>query len=230
MMPFETDNMSFATRSCIGVGFAFLACFGPGMQTSEAQTARIEGFFPRQLPRGQSTVVSVAVPSRDAVQAAEISPAAGVKVSGITRGQNIQGTLTWAEVTIEVAADAAPGDRTLVLLLPMGRTAPATITILNHAPSISALRLVAAPANQSPLELQFTAADASGDLGESPYVWFTMSCGRDRFAGVVYGKANGPVVRASIPRALAKGPCDLRMRVTDSGGIESNTVTIDVTN
>lgn len=229
MMPFETD-MSFATRSCMGIGFAFLACFGPGVHTSEAQTARIEGFFPRQLPRGQSTVVSVAVPSRDTVQAAEISPAAGVKVSGITRGQNIQGALTWAEVTIEVAADAAPGDRALVLLLPMGRTAPATITIPTHAPSISALRLVAAPANQSPLELQFTAADASGDLGESPYVWFTMSCGRDRFAGVVYGKANGPAVRASIPRALAKGQCDLRMRVTDSGGIESNTLTIDVTN
>ena len=220
--------MCFATRSCIGIGFAFLAFFGPGVHTTEAQLLKIEGFFPRQLPRGQSTVISVAVPSRDAVQGAEISPAAGVTISGITRGQNIQGTLTWSEITIEVAADAAPGDRTLVLLMPMGRTAPATITIPNHVPGISALRLVAAPSNQSPLELQVAAVDASGDLGESPYVWFTISCGRNRFPGVVYGRANGQVVRAGIPRPVAKGRCDLRVRVTDAGGIESNTLTTTV--
>ena len=226
-MRFETDMRS-ATRSCIGIGFTVLACLGAGAHSGEAQTVRIEGFFPRQLPRGQSTVISVAVPSRDQVQAAEISPAAGVKVSGITRGENIQGTLTWSEFTVDVAPDAAPGDRTLVLLMPMGRTAPATITIPNHVPGISDLRLLAAPSNQSPIELQFAAVDASGDLGELPHVWFTIGCGRDRFPGVVYGRANGPVVRAAVPGPLAKGQCDLRVRVTDSGGIESNTLTTTV--
>lgn len=206
----------------------FLACLGPGVHSSEAQAVRIDSFFPRQLPRGQSTVISVAVPSRDAVQAAEISPATGVKVSAVKPGQNIQGTLTWSEITIDVAPDAAPGDRTLVLLMPMGRTAPATITIPTHVPSISALRLLTSPSSQSPLELQLAAVDPSGDLGESPYVWFTMACGRNRFPGVVYGKANGPVVRADIPLTLAKGQCDLQVRLTDSGGIESNTLTTTV--
>ena len=36
---------------------------------------RIESFFPKQLPRGRSTAVSVAVPSREVPQTAEISPA-----------------------------------------------------------------------------------------------------------------------------------------------------------
>jgi hypothetical protein len=231
------------TRSCIGIGFTVAACIGPGVHSSEAQQVRIEGFFPRQLPRGQSTVISVAIPSRDQVQAAEISPAAGVKVSGITPGQNIQGTLTWSELTIDVATDATPGDRTLVLLMPMGRTTPATITIPSHVPRISELRILSAPSTQSALELQFAAVDASADLGDSPYVWFTMGCGGQHFPGVVYGTVGAPdkgsrVVRASVPNpstragTLASGQCDLEVRVTDSGGIESNTLrtTVDFKN
>jgi hypothetical protein len=44
----------------------------------------------------------------------------------------------------------------------------------------------------------------------------------------VYGKANGEVVRAAVPLTLAKGQCDLQVRLTDSGGIESNTLTTSV--
>ena len=229
--------MYFGTRSFIVIGFTLLACLGPGLHLSEAQQIRIEGVFPRQLPRGQATLINVAVPSRDAIQAAEISPSGGVKVSGIKLGQNFQGALTWSELTIDVAKDAAPGDRTLVLLLPMGRTAPVTIVIPSHVPSISELRILSAQSNQPTLELQFAAVDASADLGDSPYVWFMMGCGDEPFPGVVHGKvtardkANG-VVRASVPNppapagggTPANGKCDLQVRVTDSGGIESNTL------
>ena len=230
-----------AFRGKVGIGLTFLACLGPGVHSGEAQQVRIESFFPRQAPRGQSTVINVAVPSRDAINAVEISPAADVTVSGIRRGQNIQGTLTWSEITIDVATNAAPGDRTLVLLMPMGRTAPATITIPSHVPRISDLRILSAPSNQSPLELQFVAVDPSADLAGSPYVWFTIGCAGGRFPGVVYGKANAPdngrsVVSASVPnrstpaggRTQGNGKCDLEVRVTDSGGIESNTLTTTV--
>src|SRR6266566_3406239 len=98
-------------RSFIVIAFTFLSCLGPGVHLGEAQQIRIESFFPRQLPLGQATVINVAVPSREAIQAAEISPSPGVKVSGIKMGQNIQGTLVWSELTIDVANDAAPGDR-----------------------------------------------------------------------------------------------------------------------
>jgi len=229
--------MYSGTRSFIVIGFTFLACLGPGVHFIEAQQIRIEGVFPRQLPRGQASVVNVAVPSRDAIQAAEISPAAGVKVSGIKLGQSIQGALTWSELTVDVAKDAAPGDRTLVLLLPMGRTAPVTITIPSHVPTISELRILSAQSNQSTLELQFAAVDASADLGDSPYVWFMIGCGDEHLPGVVHGKLTARdkgnvVIRAIIPNprtpagggAPANGKCDLQVRVTDSGGIESNTL------
>jgi hypothetical protein len=72
-----------------------------------------------------------------------------------------------------------------------------------------------------------------------------MTCGSDLWPGVVRGKmtvrdkSNG-VVRASVPnpptsaggRTATNGKCDLQVRVTDSGGIESNTLktTVDFKN
>jgi hypothetical protein len=232
-------------RSFIVIGFTFLACLGPGVHFSEGQQIRIEGFFPRQLPLGQATVINVAVPSRDAIQAAEIAPSSGVKVSGIKLGQNIQGALRWSELTIDVAKDAAPGNRALVLLMPMGRTAPVTIMIPSHVPGISELRILSAQSNQPTLELQFAAVDGSADLGDSPYVWFTIGCDGEPLVGVINGKVNARdkgngVVHAVVPNPRtpaggdtpASGKCDLQVRVSDSGGIDSNTLktTVDFKN
>ncbi len=237
--------MSSGIRSLIVIGFTFLACLGPGVHLSDAQQIRIEGVFPRQLPLGQATVINVAVPSRDAIQAAEITPSPGGTVAGIKLGQNIQGALTWSELTIDVANDAAPGERALVLLMPMGRTMPVTITIPSHVPSISELRILSAQSNQPTLELQFAVVDGSADLGDSPYVWFTIGCGDEPVVGVVHGKVTARdkgdgVVHAIVPNRRtsagggtpASGRCDLQVRVSDSIGIDSNTLktTVDFKN
>jgi hypothetical protein len=240
--------MCSGSRSFIVSGFTLLACLGPGVHFSEGQQIRVESFFPRQLPLGQATVVSVAVTSRDTIQAAEISPSLGVQVSGIKLGQNFQGAMTWSELTIDVGKDAAPGNRALVLLMPMGRTAPVTVMIPSHVPSISELRILSAQSNQPTFALQFAAVDGSADLGDSPYVWFTIGCDGELVPGVVRGeltardKANG-VVHAVVPnpRTPAGGDtpasstsnkCDLQVRVSDSGGIDSNTLktTVDFKN
>ena len=72
-----------------------------------------------------------------------------------------------------------------------------------------------------------------------------IGCGGDIHPGVVHGKVtlrdkNNGVIRASVPNlpipaggaTAANGKCDLQVRVTDSGGIESNTLktTIDFRN
>ncbi len=225
----------FAGRWLMVAGFTCLVCLGPGAHVSEAQQpVAIETVFPAQLPRGQSTVLNVAFPGRDLiVQAAEISPSAGVTVSGVKRAVDSQ-NVAWWEVTVDVAKDAALGNRSLVLVMPMGRTRPARITIPSHVPSISDLRILSAQSNQPTIELQFAAADESGDLGDLPYVWFTIGCG-ESVEGVVKGKvtardARTGVVHASVPNkrtpgsAPATGKCDLRLRATDAGGIESNTL------
>lgn len=227
--------MFSGSRSSIVIGFTVLACLGPGTYVSNAQQPQpiaIDSFFPKQLPRGQSTVISVVVPGGAMPQSVEFSPSAGVTVSSIVRSGNGP---AWRDVTVNVAADAAPGSRTLVFVMPMGRSNPLTVTIASHAPSISALSIVSAQSNQPTVDLQFTATDQSADLGDSPYVWFTLACGAgDPQIGAVRGKVSGAgVVRASIPNPRAqKGPgastpvnrCDLRVRASDSSGIESNTL------
>ena len=227
-----------AIRSSVGITAAGLVALMAGAQPSEARQLRIESAYPRQLPPGQTTVMHVAVSSRDAIQAAELSPAQGLRVSRIQQRESAQGALTWSELTIEVAANAAPGTRTLVLVLPLpsGRTAPLSLTVPTHVPSVADLRVLSASSTQATVELQLAASDASGDLGELPYVWFSLGCGREPLVGVVRGRmtpqsAGNILVRASLPspRAPARGNCDLQVRLTDSAGIESNTLKTTVT-
>jgi hypothetical protein len=220
--------MRLRRRAVTVAGFVLFLSVGPFVHRTEAQAVRIEGIFPRQLPRGQETAVNVAVQNGNAIQAVEVSPPAGVKVSGIRVGQNFQGGYTWSELHIAIAADAAPGQRTLVLLLPAGRTAPVTITIPEHVPTISELHVLPAQSNPPGVEVQFSVVDPSADIGQSPNVWFMLSCGSEIFPGVVHGKVTsgdgGVVVHANFPSANTKGKCEFQVRVADSGGAESNTL------
>ena len=194
----------------------------------------IETVYPRHVARGRTTVIQVAVPSREAVKAAEVSPAAGVTVSGLKgRSSESEQAIGWWEVTLDVAKDAAPGDRSLVFVMPNGRTPPARINVPTHLPSISDLRIAPPQSKQPTFELQVAAADSAGDLGDSPYVWFMADCGGEPIAGAVRGKVSAGVVRAVLPNLRTAGgdgtppagKCELQVRVTDSTGIDSNTLT-----
>ena len=222
-------------RVCAVVGVSFslvsvVSVFGQGAQRPQV---RIETVYPRHVARGQTTVINVAIPSRDTVQAAEISPSTGVTVTGIKgSGSESEQAIGWWEITLDVAKDVAPGDRSLILVMRMGRTAPTTISVPTHVPTISDLRIVPPQSNQPTFELLLAAADAAGDLGDSPYVWFTAGCGREPLVGAVRSKVSAGVVRAVLPNLRkaagdgtpAAGRCDLQVRVTDSAGIDSNTL------
>jgi len=217
-----------------GVSFSLLSVVSVLGQGAQQPQIRIETVYPRHVAPGRTTVINVAIPGQDAVQAAEISPSTGVTVSGIKgTGSETEQAIGWWEITLDVAKGAAPGDRSLVLVTRTGRrTAPTTISVPTHAPAISDLRIVPPQSSQPTVELLVAAADAAGDLGDSPYVWFTAGCGGEPLVGAVRGKASAGVVRAALPnlRKLAgggtpaAGKCDLQVRVTDSTGIDSNTL------
>src|SRR3970282_2219289 len=181
--------MSPGTRSFIAIGFTVWADLGPVVQPSYAQQLKIENAFPRQLPIGQTTVINVVVATRDDIQAAEILPSQGVTVSSITRGETFQGALTWSTIAVDVAKDAKPGERALVLQLPAGRTIPMSLTIPSHVPPISDLRILDIRSNPPALDLQVAGADASADLGTTPHVWFMVACGDMPLPGVGRGSA-----------------------------------------
>jgi hypothetical protein len=217
----------------IGVPLFLLSVVPVFAQGAPQPQVIIETVYPRHVERGRTTVINVAVPSRDMVKAAEVSPAAGVTVAGLNgKSSESEQAIGWWEVTLNVAKDAAPGDRSLTFVMPNGRTAPTSVSVTTHVPTISDLKIVPPQPRQPTFELQFAAADTGGDLGDSPYVWFMAGCGGEPVAGAVRGKVSGGVVRAVLPHLRqagdgtpAAGKCDLQVRITDSTGIDSNTLT-----
>ena len=231
--------MNTTARLVIVTASALLMALGPGARASRAQQPTGPVFmgsvFPTQLVRGQTTVLHVALPRNNPVQQLEITPSQGVTVTKTTSRDLNQGSVWW-EFTIDVAKDAAPGARTLVAVQQNGRTPAVTITIPDHVPNISNLKIVSARPAQEMIELQFAASDQGGSFSATPYVWFLLACGPGQpEAGVIRGTFAGGMVRASIPNpktlkvragAPAKGDrCELNVRATDSSGVDSNTST-----
>jgi hypothetical protein len=192
----------------------------------------IEGFFPTQLTAGQSNVLHLGIPGRGEVTGVEINPAAGITVKDIKRGDVREGSLFW-DVTIDVASDAMPGNRTIVAINPNGRTAPRPITVYAHVPAISNPKIVSAAVNQSDVQVQFSMTETPNEIGNAPYVWFFLGCGGEPESGVVKGKFANGVVTAAIPnprtqlKPFAPPPnnrCDLEFRASDSKMADSNTL------
>jgi hypothetical protein len=231
--------MSPGIRSFVAIGVTVAACLGLSAPPATAQQPlRVEGIYPQQLPLGQSTVINLVVPSTDTFQP-EFAPAQGLTVSSVTRQDSFQGAHTWWAITVDVGKDAAPGARTLSLRFPKERTASAAVSIPSHVPSIADLRIVGATANAAALDVEVAARDGSGDLGATPHVWFNAACGDMPLPGAIRGTVaskhdNASVIRASIPRpAPGRGTaptarCELKVRVADSAGFESNTLTTTV--
>ena len=192
----------------------------------------IEGFFPTQLVAGQTNVLHLGVPGRGDVTGVEVTPAAGITVKDIKRGDVREGSLFW-DVTIDVASDAMPGNRTIVAVNQNGRTTPRPIAVYGHVPRISDAKIVSAQASQPTVQLQFAMAETPNEIGAAPYVWFFLGCGGEPESGVVKGKFAGGVVTAAIPnprtqmKPFAPQPnahCDLEVRASDSKMADSNTV------
>ena len=229
--------MRSVARTFVVAACAVLAFLGAAARVSHAQPAQgvIGSVYPTQLVPGQTTVLHLALGRNNPVQSIDITPSTGIMVTNMTSRDLNQGSVWW-EVTLIVAKDAAPGPRTLVAVQRTGRTAPVTLLIPNHVPSISNLRVLSAQVNQPMVDVQFAAVDQAGTFGDTPHVWFLLACGPGQpEAGVVRGTFGNGTIRVGIPnpRSLAGhagapaagNHCDLQVRATDSSGTDSNTAT-----
>lgn len=226
--------MYSAARYFTATTLTVLACLGPAAGVSRAQGLPnvIEGLYPTQLVPGQTTVLHAAVPGRNDITGVEISPAAGVTVAGLTRGEVKEGT-TWWEVSIALANDAAPGNRTIVLTGPMVRTSPRPLAVPAQVPAISNLKVNSAMVNQPASEIQFTMTESPNVIGDAPMVWFSLACGDEPEVGVLKGTFANGVVRTAIPNPRTqmkpfapplKTHCELEVRASDSKMADSNTL------
>ena len=221
------------TSTILAAGLIVLASVAlPPRARAQGLPNVIEGFFPTQLVAGQSNVLHLGIPGRGEVTGVEISPSAGITVKDIKRGDIREGSLFW-DVTIDVASDAAPGNRTIVAVNQNGRTSPRPITVYAKVPTISNPKIVSAAVNQPVLQLQFAIAETPNEIGDAPYVWFFLGCGGEPESGVVKGKFANGIVTAAIPnprtqlKPFAPPPnnrCDLEFRASDSKMADSNTL------
>jgi hypothetical protein len=228
--------MHSGSRSVIVIGLMCLACLGPAAHAGHAQGLQgvIEAYYPTQLVPGQTTVLNVAMNGgrQNPIQSIEVAPSTGIAVGALKQGDPHQGVVWW-EIPVTVAKDAAPGNRTLVVVQPSGRTVPVPLTIPSRVPTISDLRIVSGQTGQPTIDVQFAAVEQGGTLGDTSNVWFRLSCGKEPEVGVVKGKVANGIVRASIPNprtitgaaAPTAGPkCDLEVRASDASKIDSNTL------
>ena len=229
--------MYSGTRLRIVIACAALACLGPAVRASHAQglPGVIENYFPTQAPLGQTTVLSLAMGGGRAnpVLSVEITPSTGITIGAMKASDPSEGIIWW-EIPITIAKDAAPGPRTLVAVQMSGRTKPVTLTIPDHAPAISDLKVVAAPLAAQTVDFQFAASDTGGSVGDKPRVFFTLDCGNtEPTAGMVNGKVANGIVRASIPNPHTHpkvgappygNKCNLEVRASDTAMFDSNTL------
>ena len=227
--------MYSGTRSLIATALTALAFLAPAARVAYAQGLPnvIEGIFPTQLAAGQTNVLHLGIPGRNDITAVEITPSAGITVKNIARGSDVREGSTFWDVTIDVAPDAAPGNRTIVAIGPMTRTAPRPIAVYGHVPKISDVKVVSAQVSQPTVQLQFAMNETPNDVGTAPYVWFFLGCGGEPESGVVKGKFANGVVSAAIPNprtemkpfaAQPNSHCDLEVRASDSKMADSNTL------
>jgi len=192
----------------------------------------IEGFFPQQLAPGQTTVIHMGLNGRQQVTGLEITPAAGITVKNITTNDTRQNQ-GWWDVTIEVAKDAAPGDRMMVATGPMLRTAPRPVMVPAQVPNISGLKIVSASVSQPTLEFQFAMTETPNVIGDAPGVFYMLRCGGEPEVGLARGTLANGVVHATIPNPRTqqkagaeplKNQCELEIRASDSKKADSNTL------
>ena len=214
------------------VVLASLLLFAPAASYAQGLPNVIEGYFPTQLVAGQSNVLHLGIPGRGDVTGVEIAPATGITVKDIKKGDVREGSLFW-DVTVDVAPDAAPGNRTIVAVNPNGRTAPRPIAVFAHVPAISNPKVVSAAVNQPMVQLQFAMTETPNEIGDSPLVWFFLGCGGEPESGVQRGKIANGMVTVAIPnprtqlKPFSPPPnthCDLEFRASDSKRADSNMI------
>ena len=212
-----------------------LLCLAPVPSFAQGPPV-IEGFYPQQLVPGQTTVIHMGLNGRQQMTGLEITPADGIAVKNIATNDTRQNQ-GWWDVTIEVAKDAAPGNRMMVATGPMLRTAPRPVMVPAQMPRISDLKIVSAFVSQATLEFQFAMTEAPNVIGDAPGVFYMLRCGGEPEVGLARGKLANGLVHATIPNprtqqkagaAPLKNQCELEIRASDSKRADSNTLTTAV--
>lgn len=198
---------------------------------------QITFFSPNQLIRGKATTVEVQGKGLEQVTAVEVTPPEGIAVEPPAAAESSKKKEYRWKLSLTVAPEAAPGKRTLVLVTPGGRSGPLNVTVPDHVPEISNIRIELV--KRSPVIVGFTVdvQDAQGDLADMPMTYCQLVC--KTASSVVYG--GGVVTQRwgdtsvqvgyayqDYQARVSEGACVLAVRVADKNGNSSEWLTAPV--
>lgn len=212
--------------------------------TQKTIDAEFIGYKP-QIVIGESAEFKVYAENLT-IQSAEVSPPEGITIQDIKEigpdpkyaATQKKGVKTWA---IRISADlsAKPGERSITLVSPKGRSKPQTIRVTSHVPKISDLKVISTSSTNVEIDVEFAAFDETGDIkpDELPSYLVMLQCGQNGLfiastakKVTLTDKRNSIVqVTSSHFNSTASGNCLFRIRITDKEGNESNDLETTVT-
>lgn len=175
-----------------------------------------------QVARGQTTEITFWGNHFEAIDSVEITPPEGVSVQSVKELETSEnGWKRWSLV-VSVDKTARPGERTLVVVTPQGRSKAETLRIATHVPKISDLRvasvrIVSSETSMGPYtrtewgprgRFTFSLVDPAGDIGRNPSIYVVLNCGGEMdMVGwatspqqIVKADAQNSVVNVSLAR------------------------------
>lgn len=164
---------------------AVCLCFLPAMvwpaKAQVTSDVRVTFFHPKQLTRGQTT--RVAIDGEIETVSVEVTPPEGVSVGKIEPPANPKepGTKRWY-IEFVVAKDAAPGERTVILVTSTGRSRPLKVVLPEHAPILSAFKAITIEKDPVKLVFDVTLYDAKDDVEDLLFTT-SLKCGGELHIG-----------------------------------------------
>lgn len=221
--------------------FALLATFEIG-DAGQSGSVKINYFAPEHLGQGQTINLIFVAQGASDVQSVEITPADGITIGAAVEEAQVSPRANsnrkrWA-IPVTVAADAAPGKRSVVLVTSTGRSKPEEVKIVNHTPVISKPRVLEARSVGAKITFDFTVEDSAGDLGDKPKVVLELAPESSGSLKVVAKVKSVEAIDAlhavvhcehggynSLQRGVGRNV--LGLFVQDKAGSHSNTLALD---
>ena len=208
-------------------------CLTSTVGAAPGKAPQIEGFYPTQVLRGETTEITVRGKHFATIQSVEITPSEGVSVGEIKEKEKGK---AWTLVMV-VGQEAQPGERSVVVVTPQGRLAAQTIRIPNHIPRITEIKVLSTKRAGGAVEFEATVFDEAGDLGPNPHMVVTILCGGPVYLSGTTGDkvtakdSTNSVVHVSVSGygiSLPRMACKMEAGIQDQNRNQSKQVSTPV--
>lgn len=211
---------------------SILLAAGLLMSSSRAAEAQGEvGYFgPDQVARGQTGIHSVRA-SGLKLDAVQFIPSDDIQVSELTEIKPGE----WS-FKVTVGKAAVTGERTVTILGTSGQYKPVTVKVVDHAPVISDVKILAASPSWE-VEAQLTVADERNDVDQQSSANLVLICSNGiTSAGTELASVtSGARPNTSIAKVLwfgsgqrFSGTCEGVISIRDRAGNRSNDIKVPV--